>query len=155
MNQPLNENPQVAADRVKQEVERWIDVARTAGERTLEAIGLSPMGKAAQPAVDLWETPEAVFVWIDLPGVSFDSVNLATTANQVTVKVQRDSTGGYENGRYHLRERMHLGWERTLTLPTTVSPDQAAAQLRDGVLRITLPEQPIAEPRSVPIHVAS
>lgn len=154
MSNMFNETPQASAERVRQEVERWMDVAKTAGERTLEAIGLTPLAKSSQPAVDLWENSDAVFVWIDLPGVANDAVQLETTTHQLLVRVHRtplDETGQ----KFHVRERPQASWERSLNLPTSVNPDQTAAQLRDGVLRVTLPKQIISQPRSVPINVVS
>jgi len=154
MGNPLTDSPQVSAERVKQEVERWMDVARTAGERTLEAIGLTPVGKSGQPAVDLWETTDAVHIWMDLPGLASDALQISATAHQLTIRVERVPFGE-EAGRYHLRERSQPSFERTLSLPATVNPDQTMAQLRDGVLRVTLPKQTLAEPRSVPVSIIS
>ncbi len=154
MSNSLNENTQASVERVKQEVERWIDVARTAGERTLEAMGLSGMQRGTQPAVDVLETNETVQVWIDAPGLASEAVQLSTTETQLTVKLLRPD-GSAISGKFFQRERPHCTCERTVMLPASVKPDQTSAQLRDGVLHVTLPKQHVTEARTVPVNVAT
>jgi HSP20 family protein len=152
MSNPMNENAQASVERVRQEVERWIDAARTAGERTLDAIGLSPVIRSCTPAVDVLETGDAVYVWVDVPGLTSDAVQLAATPTQLVVKLQR--IAGKENeGKYHLRERAAASSERIIPLPNTVDPDQTTARLYDGLLYVTLKKQIAPEPRSVPVNV--
>jgi len=150
MSNPMNENAQASVDRMRQEVERWIDAARAAGERTLDAIGLAP--RSFLPAVDVLETGDAVYLWVDVPGLTADAVQLAATPTQITVKLQRLVSKDVE-GKYHLRERAATPTERTITLPTTIDPDQTTARLYDGLLYVTLKKQLSPEPRTVPVNV--
>jgi HSP20 family protein len=154
MSGTANENTQASVERVKQEVERWIDVARTAGERTLEAMGLSGMQRVTQPAVDVLENNETVQVWVDVPGLSAEAVQLTTTETQLTVKLLRPD-GCPTTGKFFLRERPHFTCERTVMLPASVKPEQTTAQLREGVLHVTLPKQHPTEARTVPVNVAT
>jgi HSP20 family protein len=152
MSGSVNENAQASVERVKHEVERWIEVARTAGERTLEAIGLSAATRCSLPAVDVLETSDAVEVWVDVPGLSSDAVQLATSETQVTIKLTRPAAAEFP-GNYRLRERPQTSCERHIPLPASVRPDQTTAQLHEGVLRITLPKQHVTSSRSVPVSI--
>lgn len=154
MSGPVHDNPQASVERVKQEVERWIDVARTAGERTLEAIGLTPAGRCAPPALDVLETSDTVEVWVDVPGLKADAVQLTTTATHLTLKITRGIAAD-PAGAYRLRERPQASCERSIPLPASVNPEQTSAQLRDGVLHITLPKQQITPAHTVPVNVAT
>lgn len=147
-----SENPQASVERVRQEVERWMEVARTAGERTLEAIGLTPISRCSLPAVDVLETSAAVEVWVDVPGLSSDAVQLTATETQLTVKLARPAAVEPE-GKFHLRERPSGVCERTINLSTSVDPDQTKAELRDGLLHVTLGKQISHAPRTVPVNV--
>lgn len=151
MTSSVNENTQASVERVRQEVERWIDVARTAGERTLEAIGLSPMTRCSLPAVDVLETCETIQVWVDVPGLPAEAVQLTTTDNKLTIRLSR-TTVGEVPGHYALRERPHACCERTILLPASVHPDKTTAQLKDGVLHVTLPKQNVSTARTVPVN---
>lgn len=152
MTNGTNEPPQASSERVRQEVERWMEVARTAGERTLEAIGLTPMTRCSVPPVDLLETPGTVEVWVDVPGLATDSVQLSATETQLTVKLLRP-TGVEPEGKFHLRERPTGVCERTIILPASVNPDQTKAELRDGLLHVTIGKHSSPEPRVVPVNV--
>lgn len=143
---------QASVDRVRQEVERWIDVARTAGERTLEAIGLTPGQRSSGPAMDVLETTESFHVWVDVPGLTVDAVQLAATDTQLTLKIARTAAAENVPG-YLLRERPQGSLERTITLPVAIRTEATTAQLRDGVLFITLTKQQAAQPRTVPVTV--
>jgi HSP20 family protein len=145
---------QASVERVRQEVERWIDVARTAGERALEAVGLTPLARGCHPAVDVLETDRTIEVWVDVPGLSTDAVQIMATATQLTLKVQRPEATHAE-GKFHLRERPIGSCERTISLPASVNPDQTQATLRNGVLQITLTRQSAPEPRTVPVSVGT
>lgn len=145
-------DPQASVERMRQEVERWMDVARTAGERTLEAIGLTPILRSSLPAVDVLETPTAVEVWVEVPGLATDSVQLTATETQLTVKLLRPERVDPE-GKFHLRERSLCACERTILLPSSVNPDQTKAELRDGLLHVTLGKHGTPEPRTVPVNV--
>lgn len=152
MTTPGNENAQASVERVRQEVERWIEAARAAGERTLDAIGLTPVIRSTLPATDVLETGDAIYVWVDVPGLTADAVQLAATPNQLVVKLQRIA-GKEVEGKYHLRERGSAPCERTIALPHTVDPDQTTARLYDGLLYVTLKKQIAPEPRTVPVNV--
>jgi HSP20 family molecular chaperone IbpA len=151
MNHAPNES-QASVDRVRQEVERWIAVARTAGERALEAVGLTPMGRFAGPMVDLLETPGFIELWVDVPGLPANAVQLTASERQVTIKLQHPPPTD-SPGKYHLRERPYGGAERMILLPANINPDQTRADLHDGVLHVTLSKQAAPEPRSVPVNV--
>lgn len=146
--------PQASVDRVRQEVERWIEVARTAGERALEAVGLTPLTRSALPDVDVLETNEFIDVWVDVPGVARDALQLTATETQLTLKVTRPEEC-QPSGKFHLRERPCCSCERVIALPASITPDQTKAELRDGVLHITLAKHSSPEPRTVPVNVAT
>lgn len=148
----MSDNSQASVERVKQEVERWIEAARSAGERTLEAMGLTPGTRSALPAFDVLETDTAVEVWADVPGLSADAVQLSTTESQLTLRLIRPEP--HETlGRFHLRERYPASCERTISLPAIISPDQTTAKLKDGVLHVTLAKQHVTTAHSVPVTV--
>jgi HSP20 family protein len=49
-------------------------------------------------------------------------------------------------------ERRFGAFERTVSLPSTVDAEGAAADFENGVLTITLPKADIAKPRSIPVR---
>ena len=153
MSNSTNES-QASVERVRHEVERWIDVARTAGERALEAVGLAPTARFAEPMVDLLETVGFIELWIDVPGLHSDAVQLTAGERQISITLQRPAPVEPE-GKYYIRERPFESSERVVLLPAIVNPDLTQADLRDGVLHVTLTKQASPEPRAVPVNVGA
>ena len=54
----------------------------------------------------------------------------------------------------HRQERAPLKFARSFTLPCKVDPEKSTATLKDGVLTITLPKAPEAQPRQISVKVS-
>jgi len=111
----------------------------------------SPLGEAA-PAIAVAETPAAVIVKAQVPGVSKEHLQVNVTDTTLTLKgeVQEDQTT--EDTTYHHREFHARAFARTITLPTTVQAEHATAQLKDGVLEVTIPKREETKAKDVPIQ---
>jgi HSP20 family protein len=106
-----------------------------------------PQGWA--PAVDLCETADTFIVTAELPGLTRDQVRIEVHDGRLTLQGRRDARVPCEQ--YHQVERGHGEFCRTFTLPPTVNPEGIAADLRDGVLTITIPKLPEKGPRRVDV----
>ena len=63
-----------SAERLRHELDRWLEVAWHQGERALDAFGIR--GSKWTPMVDVIETGDSVLVYADLPGIKpYDSAN--------------------------------------------------------------------------------
>ncbi len=102
-------------------------------------------------ALDAWETPEAVEVEVDLPGVETKDVDVQVQKGELTIKVERPDALGREGDRWLRRERGAGSFTRTLALPIDVDPAGVEAQLSEGVLRVRLPKAKPMLPRSVQV----
>lgn len=112
-----------------------------------------PGAVRGQPAVNLWETPEALKVEAELPGVKNDRIELSAMAGELSIRVSGPDEP--EQGvAYHRRERPAGSFSRVLRLPCEVDPDRIEADLRDGVLTVTLPKAEGAKPRKIAVGKA-
>ena len=120
-------------------------------ERVLGREASSPLGEV-EPAIEVAETPAAVIVKAQVPGVSKEHLQVNVTDNALTLKgeVQEDTTTEEKN--YHRREFHYGAFARTITLPTTVQAEHATAQLKDGVLEVTIPKREATTAKDVPIQ---
>ena len=111
----------------------------------------SPLGEA-EPAIEVADTAEALIVKAHVPGVSKENLRVNVTDTTLTLKgeVQEDTTTEEKN--YHQREFHYGAFARTITLPTTVQAEQATAQLKDGVLEVTIPKRQEIKAKDVPIQ---
>lgn len=149
-NQPTgSEMPPM--DRVRQEMERWLEVARTTGERALETLGLTQSGRPAIPAIDVVELESEIVVLADLPGVAAEFVQLSLVGNMLVIKASRQGQDVPESARRHIFERTATQFERPIPLPAPVDPEDIRAETRDGLLTVTLRKSVASVGRSIPV----
>jgi HSP20 family protein len=98
-------------------------------------------GSAWDPPIDVYETPARYVVTAELPGLTREQIELALQDNQLTIRGVRPSAGPETATRhYHQVERGHGSFRRVFAFADPVDQDGIAADLRDGVLTVTLPK---------------
>jgi HSP20 family protein len=106
---------------------------------------------AWSPPIDVFETPEAIFIVAEVPGVDPASIDLAVTGNKLSLRGVKESGDPAEALR-PVRERIFGAFHREITLPSEVDVDCVEADASQGVLRIRLPKRNAAKPRIIPIR---
>lgn len=103
------------------------------------------------PPVDIYETAEAFVVTAELPGLRRSDIDIRYHDGQLTLQGTR-RTPDVPCERYHRVERGHGGFFRRFALPTGVEVEAIAADLKDGVLTVTVPKAPGAVPRRIDVN---
>jgi HSP20 family protein len=96
-------------------------------------------GKFFSPYTDIHETPKAVIVAMEMPGVDKDSVDITLDKGVLTVKGQV-SPQRYESLRPLYAEYNVGNFVRTFTVSTKIDSTGISAVMADGVLTIGLPK---------------
>jgi HSP20 family protein len=138
-------------ERVKQEVDRWLDAIRNTGERALETMGLTSPSRPSLPAIDVIEFADEILVQIDLPGVSPESVELTIVGNMLNVSANRPATEFASDAKVHVRERTVTKFHRSIALPSAANEEAIRAESRDGLLRVTLCKVTGTPTRTIPV----
>src|SRR6184192_1258295 len=96
------------------------------------------------PAVDIWETENAIVYAFDLPGVDQDKINVEVDNETLTVSAERERTQEESRDRFYRFERRYGTFSRTVGLPQGVTESDISADYENGVLEVHLkkPEQP-------------
>ena len=102
------------------------------------------------PAVDLYETSDRYVVSAELPGLTRDHIDIQVHDGHLTIRGQRPSLP-IPCEQYHRVERGHGPFARRFTLPAALDVDHISADLKDGVLTITIPKATSAEPRRIDV----
>ena len=110
--------------------------------------------RAAEPAVEVSDTAEAVVVKVQVPGINKDDIQLTITEHALTVKGEMKEEEQQEEKNYHRREFRYGAFVRTIALPAPVQAEKAAAQLKDGVLEVTMPKSAQAQAKHIPIQAS-
>lgn len=103
--------------------------------------------------VDVFESGDDVVVKAEIPGIAREQVDVAVTADTVTIKAEKTREEKVDHGSYHRSERSFGSVARTLDLPCEVKADQATAKLVDGVLEVRAPKSDAARASTVKVKV--
>lgn len=104
-----------------------------------------------RPAVDVIETPEAVLLRADLPGVKPEAVDVTFEDGVLTIAGKIDPRGP-ASGRFLLREYGVGDFARSLRLGPGIDSGKIAAELKGGVLTLTLPKAEAVKPRKIAVR---
>jgi HSP20 family molecular chaperone IbpA len=105
------------------------------------------------PPVDVFETESAITLLADLPGVQRDKLQVRVDGDTLVVEATA-STAGPENLQLVVGEAQYPTYRRQFTLSRELDTGRIEAQLRDGVLRLTIPKAEEARPRRVQVQVS-
>ncbi|HTK28704.1 MAG TPA: Hsp20/alpha crystallin family protein [Vicinamibacterales bacterium] len=95
------------------------------------------------PPVDLYETPAEFVLVAELPGLTREQVDIQAEDNRVMIRGAREGSPASNHPcceQYHRVERGHGRFSRAFQLPEAVDVDAITAELKDGLLTITLPK---------------
>lgn len=115
------------------------------------------------PAVAIRDRDDALVIEAELPGLDVDGIDIAATADELTLKGTRpevavptgDGAAGETTVTWLRRERGTGAFERRLSLPVAIDASRVEARLVDGVLTITCPKAPESQPHKVAVRTGS
>ena len=117
--------------------------------------GLMPRWERSfEPAVEVSDTKEAVVIRAQVPGMSKDDVHVDITDNALTVKGEIKEEEAKEEKHYYRREIRYGTFSRVMPLPMAVKAEEAKAQMKDGILEITIPKSDEVKVKEIPIQTS-
>jgi HSP20 family protein len=112
-------------------------------------------GSAWTPAVDIFDTEEAIVLRAELPGLGPDDIDIEIDDNVLTLKGERRFQETVDEGRFYRLERAYGHFQRSVTLPQGVKADEISADVDNGVLTVRVPKADEVKPRKIAIAAAS
>jgi HSP20 family protein len=91
------------------------------------------------PPVDVYETPDRFVVTAEVPGLTRDEIHIQAEPARLILHGERTAACVHCE-QFHRVERGHGRFSRSFVLPDGIDPDAISADLRDGVLTITIPK---------------
>jgi HSP20 family protein len=94
------------------------------------------------PPVDLYETPAEFVLTAELPGLTRDQIEIHAEDSRIVIRGARAAGPGRDIPceQYHRIERGHGPFSRAFALPEPIDVDAITADLKDGVLTVTIPK---------------
>jgi len=103
------------------------------------------------PAADIYETPDAYVLMLDMPGASKESISVKLDKNELKVKSSVTSLHA-DNATLVFKELGTAGYYREFTIGEGIDRDSVDAHFDNGVLTIKLFKSEELKPRSITIH---
>lgn len=145
---------------------RWDDFSRTLSaldefrrriNRTLEEPNYPPQSQQGSmsaehfwPRINLYDDGTKVVLDAEMPGISEQDIHLSLNQNVLSLNGER-KVDAPKNYAIHRQERVAIRFARSISLPCPVDPEKVAAQVRDGVLTVTMEKAREAQPRQITI----
>jgi HSP20 family protein len=104
-----------------------------------------------KPAYEVKETAEAWGLVVHLPGITKEGLEITAEDGLVTIRGRR-AWRQPEGWTALYRESVDAPYQLALEHDNTVDADKIHAELKDGVLRVSLPKAEAAKPRKIAIN---
>lgn len=92
------------------------------------------------PAAELQETPEAIHLRLEVPGMEAKDLDVQVTAEAVSINGDRKSETKTEEKGITRSEFRYGSFRRVIPLPARIKNEQVQAEYKNGVLSLTLPK---------------
>jgi HSP20 family molecular chaperone IbpA len=117
-----------------------------------QAAGGNAPQRSIVPPVDVFENENAITLLADLPGVPREQLHIRVDGETLVLEATA-ATAGPENMELVYGEAQCPSFRRQFTLSRELDTGRIEAQLRDGVLRLTIPKAEAARPRRIEVQV--
>lgn len=120
-----------------------------------ESVNWQAGPQAVVPAVNVSQTEKEVEVELNLPGYQKDQLSIEVGNDFVTISGEAQTSQKDEGKQYFRREFASRSFQRMISLPAIVESDKAEAEMKHGVLRITIPKVVEEKPKTSKISIKS
>lgn len=102
--------------------------------------------------MDIHEDADNFFVEAELPGFTKDQVSVRVEDGVLSISAERKEEALDENTETHLRERRFTKVQRRISLPSGLDTEKVEAELKEGVLYLTLAKSERVKPKQISIN---
>jgi HSP20 family protein len=94
------------------------------------------------PPVDLYETADEYVLTAELPGLTREQIDIHAEERRIVIRGARGSDPGRDIPceQFHRVERGHGRFSRAFSLPEIIDVNGITADLKNGVLTVTIPK---------------
>lgn len=92
-------------------------------------------------ATNVYEDNGNVIVKMHLPGIDLDQIDIKAEDNYLCIAGSREQDKKVKNKHHYHKEIKYGSFERVIELPCPIIGEKAEAELKDGVLAVTLPKK--------------
>ena len=146
--------PRIHAIAFPSEVGEFSDEIRRVFMELGRMFGTESLAGECSPALDVFETDDALEITVDLPGVDPATVRLLAKGDSILIAGEKHARRARGESTFHLVERGYGRFARVVRLSGACDTAKARARLVDGELRVTVPKIAERRGKSLPIAIA-
>jgi HSP20 family protein len=107
----------------------------------------------AWPHIALYDSGSELRLRAEVPGLSEKDLDVSVEQSSLTIRGERtiEVPEGYS---VHRQERGNRSFARSFTLPCRIDAERATANLKNGILEMTLPKVAEEQPRQIQVKVS-
>lgn len=105
------------------------------------------------PSMDIYQTDNEVVAEVSLPGIDPKDVKVSVENNILTIEGKSEHESEIDDKNYYRKEVRCGSFHRSVALPAYVSGDKAKAVYQDGILKINIPKDEKALPKSIKVDI--
>lgn len=124
-------------------LQQALDTFRTSGW-----LQSSPSGGGPYPPLNVFRKGDDFLVITEVPGVKKSDFEIQVKGNTIRIAAAK-KVDFPEGASLHRRERVAGRFDRAITIPVEIDPEQVKAEFRDGILALYLPRSERDKPRSI------
>ncbi|WP_423208488.1 Hsp20/alpha crystallin family protein [Paracoccus yeei] len=129
------------------------DITQATEKTPTDAPETAAGGRIYHPLTDIVETDQCVSMMVEMPGVAADAVEIPLENRVLTIRGKVEPVRP-ENPALAYAQYGEGDFERAFTLSDNFDPDRIEAEMRGGVLTLTLPRAPEAQPKRIAVKGA-
>lgn len=103
------------------------------------------------------ETDKEICITAELPGIEKDDVDVEIAGDKITIsgekKSEKEEKGEKEGRKFHRIERSSGEFRRMTRLPFEIDPDSVKADVKNGVLTVTVPKPAEAQQKAKKVEI--
>ncbi len=103
------------------------------------------------PYIDLEDMGDRFVLTAEAPGFKKDEIDINICGKSVEISGCKEMTSDEKKKNYIRKERMSESFYRTMTLPEDIKYEEVSADLRDGVLELTMPKKNPSQRKKIQI----
>ena len=120
--------------------------------RFLAPAGSEEIHPVRRPISDVYETGDSLVFTMELPGFDKSEIEVNVTSGYLEIKGERKAQEK-EDRTYRQVQRWHGRFQRSFRLPRGLDREKVSAELKNGVLSISIPKLQPAKPKQIAVRV--
>lgn len=94
------------------------------------------------PAAEASQNGDGYRIAMELPGVAEDDIHVTVEDGVLQIKGEKKSEREEKGDTWYFSERQFGSFSRSFRLPSDADPGGVKAEIKDGVLAVTVPKKP-------------